>query len=86
MFEWIETNKDLGKLDVCINNAACVWAKGLMEMNLEEMQAMLNVNVLSYNYATKLSIQSMIKHNVDEGQIIYVNSVLAHTILCLTPK
>ena len=81
MFKWIEANKDLGKLDICINNAACVWAKGLMEMNLEEMQAMLNVNVLGYNYATKLSIQSMMKHNVDDGQIIYVSSVLAHTIV-----
>ena len=29
MFEWIETNKDLGRIDICINNAACVWAKGL---------------------------------------------------------
>ena len=67
MFEWIETNKDLGRIDICINNAACVWAKGLMEMNLEEMQAMLNVNVLGYNYATKLSIQSMMKHNVDDA-------------------
>ena len=81
MFKWIEANKDLGKLDICINNAACVWAKGLMEMNLEEMQAMLNVNVLGYNYATKLSIQSMMKHNVDDGQIIYVSSILAHTIV-----
>ena len=81
MFKRIEANKDLGKLDICINNAACVWAKGLMEMNLEEMKAMLNVNVLGYNYATKLSIQSMMKHNVDDGQIIYVSSVLAHTIV-----
>ena len=81
MFEWIETNKDLGRIDICINNAACVWAKGLMDMNLEEMQSMLNVNVLSYNYATKLSVQSMMKHDIDDGQIIFVNSEAAHNIL-----
>ena len=52
-----------------------------MDMTLEEMQATLNVNILSYNYATQLSIQSMMKHNVDDGQIIFINSVLAHTFV-----
>ena len=81
MFEWIESNKELGKVDICINNAACVWAKGLMDMSLEEMQTMLNVNVLAYNYATKLSVQSMMKHDIDDGQIIFVSSEAAHNIL-----
>ena len=81
MFEWIDSNKELGKLDICINNAACVWAKGLMEMSLEEMQAMLNVNILACNYATKLSVESMMKHGVDDGQIIYINSVFGHWVL-----
>ena len=81
MFEWIESNKELGKVDICINNAACVWAKGLMDMSLEEMQTMLNVNVLAYNYATKLSVQSMLKNSVDDGQIIFINSIFGHWVL-----
>ena len=84
MFKWIETNKDLGKVDICINNAACVWAKGLMDMNLEEMQTMLNVNILSYNYATKLSVQSMMKHDIDDGQIIF--TAKQRITFCPTPK
>ena len=81
MFEWIDSHKELGKLDICINNAACVWAKSLMEMTLEEMQATLNVNILGCNYATKLSVQSMLKHGVDDGQIIFINSIFGHWVL-----
>lgn len=52
-----------------------------MDMTLEEMQATLNVNILLYNYATQLSIQSMMKHNFDDGQILFIHSVLAHTFV-----
>ena len=57
-----------------------------MDMTLEEMQATLNVNILLYNYATQLSIQSMMKHNFDDGQILFIHSVLAHTYLCAQPQ
>ena len=69
LFEWIEEHPDLGKVDVCINNAGLSAAETLMEGKMEDWRRMLDVNVLALCLATQLSIKSMTKHGIDDGQV-----------------
>ena len=70
MFNWIEEHPDLGRVDVCVNNAGLSAAETLMEGNVEDWRRMLDVNVLALCLATQLSIKSMTKHGIDDGQVI----------------
>ena len=69
MFNWIEEHPDLGKVDVCINNAGLSAAETLMDGKVEDWRRMLDVNVLALCLATQLSIKSMTKHGIDDGQV-----------------
>ena len=46
MFSWIETHPELGKVDVCINNAGLSTAETLSEGTMESWRQMMDVNVL----------------------------------------
>lgn len=80
MFDWIEGNPELGRVDVCVPNAGFSPSKSLLDGTFEEWQSMLNVNVLSLTLCCQLSIKSMLKHNVMDGVIVNVASVLGHTV------
>ena len=69
LFDWIEEHPDLGKVDVCINNAGLSAAETLMDGKMEDWRRMLDVNVLALCLATQLSIKSMTKHGIDDGQV-----------------
>ena len=73
MFDWIENHKDLKKVDVCICNAGVDLHKSLCDLSPEEMKQMLNINVVSSNYCTQLSVKLMLKHKIDDGQIIFIS-------------
>lgn len=78
MFDWIEKDEELGKVDVCICNAGIAIGKPLMELTLQDMQQMMNVNVISASLCTQLSINLMLKNDIDDGQIIFISSTVAH--------
>ena len=78
MFKWIEENH--GQLDICIPNAGFSADKSLLEGSMSEWRAMLDVNVLALNLCTQLAIKSMLKHKVDDGQIIMMNSMSGHRV------
>ena len=46
MFAWIESHPELGKVDVCINNAGLSTAETLTEGTMESWRQMMDVNVL----------------------------------------
>ena len=46
MFSWIESHPDLGRVDVCVNNAGLSSAETLTEGSMESWRQMLDVNVL----------------------------------------
>ena len=73
MFDWIENHQELGRVDVCVCNAGVDIHKGLNELTPEEMKQMMNVNVISSNYCTQLSIKLMLKKEIDDGQIIFIS-------------
>lgn len=80
LFDWIEEHPDLGKVDVCINNAGLSTAETLMEGKMEDWRRMLDVNVLALCLATQLSIKSMTKHGIDDGQVVMVSSFSGHRV------
>ncbi len=61
MFEWIENEPNLGRVDVCIPNAGLSVGKTLLDGTVQEWKQMMDVNVISLNLCTQLSIKSMLK-------------------------
>lgn len=80
MFEWVENNPDLGKVDVCIPNAGFSSGGSLMEGSVGDWKKMLDVNVIGLNHCTQLAIKSMLKNKVVDGQVVMVNSMSGHRI------
>merc|ERR1711868_366170 len=80
IFDWISTHPDLGRVDVCINNAGMSTAENLLEGSMESWRSMLDVNVLAACLCTQLSVNSMVKNNVTDGQIIMISSMSGHRI------
>jgi len=81
MFSWVEENPDLGRIDICVNNAGLSSGTSLMEGSMAEWRKMMDVNVLALNLCTQLSVKSMIKHGVDDGQILMISSFSGHRVL-----
>ena len=61
MFEWIENQPSLGKIDVCIPNAGLCIGNSLLDGSVQEWKTMMDVNVIALNLCTQLAIKSMIK-------------------------
>lgn len=80
LFEWVEAHPDLGKVDVCVPNAGFSTPESLMDGNVQQWRAMLDVNVVGLTQCTQLAIKSMLKHNIDDGTIVMVNSMSGHRI------
>jgi len=80
MFDWVETHPELGRVDVCINNAGLSSATSLLEGSMQDWKNMLDVNVLALCLCTQLSVQSMIRHKIDDGQIVMVSSFSGHRV------
>lgn len=80
MFEWIENEPELGRVDICIPNAGLSANTSLLDGNVDEWRQMLNVNVIALNLCTQLAVRSMIKHKIDDGQIVMLNSMSGHRV------
>ena len=80
MFDWISSHPELGKVDVCINNAGLSSAENLREGSMESWRKMLDVNVLALCLCTQLSVNLMTKNNVTDGQIIMISSMSGHRV------
>ncbi|KAI8123345.1 Farnesol dehydrogenase [Lucilia cuprina] len=76
-FDWIDAN--LGGVDILINNAGRFVEGQLTTMNVEEIQAILQVNVMGVVYCTQRAFKSMKERNVD-GHVVLINSTLGHNI------
>ncbi|XP_050723083.1 dehydrogenase/reductase SDR family member 11-like [Eriocheir sinensis] len=65
--------KDLGGVDVCINNAGFAHNKSLLEGSPKEWREMMDLNVVALCLCTRESIASMRERGVDDGHIIHIS-------------
>ncbi|XP_012259503.2 farnesol dehydrogenase-like [Athalia rosae] len=77
VFEWVK--KNLGGVDVLVNNAAVVKAEPLSEGSTEGFRSIMDVNVIGVAIATREAVRSM-KERKSDGHIININSVVGHSI------
>lgn len=79
MFKQIQ--KDLGGVDVCINNAGLSHCAPLLSGSTADWKNMLDVNVLGLCICTREAFQQMQKNKVDDGHIILINSMSGHRVI-----
>ncbi|XP_966714.4 farnesol dehydrogenase [Tribolium castaneum] len=77
VFEW--TSKNLGPVHILINNAGTTRNSTLTEGKTDDWKAVLDLNVLGLCTATREAVKFMKTNNIN-GHIIYLNSILGHTI------
>jgi len=70
-FEWIE--RELGGVDVLINNAGIVLGGQLIDMPNQDIGRILQTNLMGSIYCTKLAAGSMMRRQV-AGHLFFVNS------------
>ncbi|XP_012279687.1 farnesol dehydrogenase [Orussus abietinus] len=75
IFRWIE--KELGGVDLVVNNAGVLYSDTIEESSTEKFRQILGVNVLGTATCCREAIRSLKKRDV-EGQIINVNSIAGH--------
>lgn len=65
--------KEIGRIDVLINNAAIVSQKSIMDITLEEWNRLISINLTAVMLLCKEVLPSMIKNNY--GKIINIGSI-----------
>ncbi len=70
-----------GKLDNCINNAGLAYNSLPINGNTVEWREMIDVNVLGLSITTREAILLMLDSDINEGQIINLNSMGGHRVL-----
>lgn len=75
---------DLGKVDIVVNNAAILFQRSLETESPEQIQKLIDVNVMSVIWTTKVFLRTMIEQNY--GHIVTISSLagLAATPVELT--
>ncbi|CAJ1065165.1 dehydrogenase/reductase SDR family member 11-like [Xyrichtys novacula] len=68
-------------VDVCINNAGLAHPEPLLSGRTSGWKEMFDVNVLALCICTREAYQSMKERNVDDGQIIHINSMTGHRVV-----
>ena len=68
-----ETVKQLGKIDILINNAGVGYSGKIVESDPANVEEMFKVNVLGCYYMTRLVLPHMIRHQ--SGDIVNIGSI-----------
>lgn len=78
-FAWIENN--LGAVHILVNNAGVVRTAKLIDAdNSVPLREVIDTNIMGLVFCTREAFQSMKKHNVDDGHIILINSIVGHCV------
>lgn len=72
--------EQFGGVDLLINNAGLYFAGSLLDGDVEQWRTVLNVNVLAAAHCAKLAIRNMRERDVNEGQVINMNSLAGHRV------
>ncbi|XP_054756475.2 dehydrogenase/reductase SDR family member 11-like isoform X1 [Lytechinus pictus] len=79
MFE--EIKKEFRVVHACINNAAVAYGAKLVTGDSDDWQEPLDVNVMALCICTQNSIKLMLDNEVNDGQIIHINSISGHKVV-----
>jgi len=78
MFASIRADPDVEGVDVCINNAGIALSESFITGDPTAWKKMFEVNVLGTGYVTQEAIKSMFDRGVDDGHVIFINSLAGH--------
>jgi len=73
--------KELGGVDVCVNNAGLSHNAPLLTGKTEDWKNMLEVNILGLAICTREAFKSMEERNVDDGHIVLLGSMSGHRVI-----
>ena len=71
-----EAVKNMGGIDILINNAGITQDSLALRMNMERWDTVLDVNLKASFFLSKIALKSMIKQK--KGRIVNISSIIAH--------
>lgn len=72
---------EVGAVHICVNNAGMSHFVPLLQGTPEQWRQMLDVNVIAVCLLTKLVINGMKEHGIDDGHIVNINRLDCRCIL-----
>ncbi|KAK3690839.1 hypothetical protein RRG08_021538 [Elysia crispata] len=81
MFTNIKADPDLEGVDVLINNAAVAMAEPILTGEPAIWKLMMETNILGPAVLTQEVVTSMAERSVDNGHIIFINSLAGHRVM-----
>lgn len=75
-----QIKRDLGGVDVCVNNAGFAIPNDLLKGSPKEWREMLDLNVVALCLCTREAVASMRERGVDDGHIFHINSLGGHCV------
>ncbi|XP_075238673.1 farnesol dehydrogenase-like [Lycorma delicatula] len=82
-FQWVE--KNLGGIHILINNAGILLGFIPIEASsTDDWRQIYDINVIALQICSREGIRSMRKHNIDDGYIINISSIIAHVSTPIT--
>ncbi|RUS72447.1 hypothetical protein EGW08_019793 [Elysia chlorotica] len=81
MFTNIKADPDLEGVDVLVNNAAVAMAEPILTGEPSIWKLMMETNLLGPAVLTQEVVASMSERGVDNGHIIFINSLAGHRVL-----
>ncbi|XP_073979269.1 farnesol dehydrogenase-like [Rhodnius prolixus] len=75
---------DLGPISVLINNAATMIPINLTDSSKGSPRKIYETNVIGPVTLTQHTLEIMKKHNIDDGHIININSIVGHCVFPMT--